>query len=274
MISFEQSSILITSLYGAATICGILGILLRQHWLRAIACLCAYIGFGTQTFDMARGSHALLPGGLSWGAYLQILAWFILICGFFGQWKTKHTTPTIFMTPLALMLFLLSLRLSQAQITLPDTLNGTFYALHIGSLYLSLALMTLAFAAGIMFIHTERMIKSKAPLTGFRKDFPALAILDKVNALSAIIGFPLFTVGIVSGVIWAGSTWGHSISGDPKEIVSFFVWGLFAWLFHMRTIQGRGGRKPALLALWLFALSAFSILVVNTFMNTHHSFMQ
>ncbi len=274
MISFEQSNTLIILFYGIATLCGILGILLRQRWLRIVACLCTVGGFALQTFDMARGSHGLTPGGLSWGAYLQILAWFILICGFFGQWKTKHSTPIIFLTPLALMLFLLSLRLLQAQITLPESLSGTFYTLHIGSLYLSLALMTLAFAAGIMFIHTENMIKSKEPLTGFRKDFPALAILDKVNAVTAMVGFPLFTIGIVSGVIWAGSTWGKSVSGDPKEIVSFLVWGLFAWLFYMRTLQGRGGRKPALLALWLFALSAFSILVVNTFMNSHHAFIQ
>ncbi len=274
MIPFEQSNMFITFFYGVATICGIMGIILRQRWLRIFACICAYLGFGLQTYDMVSGSHSVLPGGLSWGAYLQILAWFILICGFLGQWKTKHSTPIIFLTPLALMLFLLSLRLLQAQISLPEGLSATFYALHIGSLYLSLALMTLAFAAGIMFLHTERLIKTKEPLTGFRKDFPALAILDKINALSVMAGFPFFTVGIASGVIWAGSAWGKSVSGDPKEIVSFIIWGLFAWLFHMRTVQGRGGRKPALLALWLFGLSAFSILVVNTFMNTHHSFMQ
>ncbi len=274
MISFEQSSILITAFYGASTLCGIVGIVLRLRWLRILACVGTIMGFCLQTFDMARGSHSLMPGGLSWGAYLQILAWFILLCGFFGQWKTKHSTPIIFVTPLALMLFLLSLRLLQAQISLPESLNGPFYALHIGSLYLSLAFMSLAFVAGVIFIQTEKMIKTKEPLTGFRKDFPALAILDKVNALTAIVGFPLFTIGIVSGFIWAGSTWGKAVSGDPKEIVSFFVWGLFAWLFYMRTMQGRGGRKPALLALWLFALSVFSILVVNTFMNTHHSFMQ
>ncbi len=273
MISFEQSSILITLFYAAASLCGIVGIILRQRWLRIIACFGTYAGFILQTYDMSRGSHALMPGGLSWGTYLQILAWFMLVCSFFGQWKTKHSTTVIFLTPLALMLFLFSMRLSQAQIALPENLNTTFYALHIGSLYLSLAFMTLAFVAGVMFIHTERLIKAKEPLTGFRKDFPALAILDKVNALSAILGFPLFTIGIVTGVIWAGSTWGKAVSGDPKEIISFFIWGLFAWLFYMRTVQSRGGRKPALLALWLFALSAFSILVVNTFMNTHHSFI-
>ncbi len=273
MISFEQSFMLITLSYAFATLCGIVGIVLRQRWLRIVACMGAYAGFLLQTYDMARGSHGLLPGGLSWGAYLQILAWFMLICSFVGQWKTKHSTPLLFMTPLALMLFLFSMRLSQAQISLPENLSSTFYALHIGSLYLSLALMTLAFAAGIMFIHTERLIKTKEPLTGFRKDFPALAILDKINAWCVIFGFPLFTIGITSGLIWAESAWGQSVSGDPKELLSFIIWGIFAWLFYMRTVQSRGGRKPAFLALWLFGLSAFSILVVNTFMNTHHSFI-
>ncbi len=274
MISFEQSALLILILYAISSICGIAGLLLRQRWLRIVACLFAVAGFGVQTFDMVRGSHAQNPEGLSLGTYLQILAWFMLLCAFFSDWKTRHSTPTIFMVPLVLMLFLFSLQVMHAQIALPESLTGLFYALHIGTLYISLAMMTLAFVAGLIFVYIEKKIKSKAPITGFSRDFPALAILDKTNAIATFVGFPLFTVGIISGIVWASSTWGKAVSGDPKEVIAFFTWGLYAWLFHMRVVQSRGGRKPAILALWLFALSLFSILVVNLLMDTHHSFIQ
>ncbi len=271
-MSFEQSIITIMVLYAASTIFGIIGLMLRKRSIRIFASLLAMAGFALQTFDMMRGSHGLMPGGLSGGTYLQILAWFMILCGIGGQWKLRSSTPLIFITPLALMLFLMSWSFLKIQVTLPASLGGPFYALHIGSLYLSLALMALSFAAGIIFIYVEKLLKSKSSLSGFRQDFPALDILDKVNAISVLAGFPLFTLGILSGFLWAGSTWGQTISGDPKEIISIIIWILYAWLFHMRAVQGRRGRKPAMMAIWLFSLSIFSMLVVNSFMDTHHGF--
>ncbi len=272
MISFEQSMIAIMIFYASSTVIGIVGLIMRIRFLRIFASILTICGFALQTFDMIRGSHALLPDGLSGGTYLQILAWFMVICGFGGQWKLRSTSPLIFITPLALMLFLMSWSFLNIQVTLPTTLGGPFYALHIGSLYLSLAFMTLAFTAGLIFIYVEKLLKSKAALTGFRQDFPALDILDKINAISVTVGFPLFTLGILSGFLWAGSTWGKTLSGDPKEIISLVIWAIYAWLFHMRVVQGRRGRKPAIMALWLFGLSIFSMLIVNSFMDTHHAF--
>ncbi len=274
MISFEQSSLIILILYALATLCGILGLVLRQRVLRIFAFVFVVLGFGLQTFDMARGSHARPPDGLTEGEYMQLLAWFMILCAFVGQWKTRHTTPLIFMLPPTLILLLTSLRSMQTAIILPKTLSGSFFVLHIGALYISLGLMALAFMAGAIFLYTEKKIKSKAAITGFSKDFPALAILDKANAIATYVGFPLFTVGIVAGIAFASSAFGKAITADPKEVVSYFIWIVYAWLFYMRTVQGRGGRKPAIIALCLFALSLFSMLVVDTFMDTHHSFTE
>lgn len=272
MISFDQATVLMMMLYGCVTITGIAGMLARQVMVRRIACGLAVLAFALQTVTLLLGSHASLPGGLSWGAYLQLLAWFLVLCGLGGWWKLRSEAPVIFSAPLALVLFLLSWRYLHWQVRLPEAISGPFYALHIGSLFLSLGLMALAFGAGVLFLYLERKIKSKTPLSGFRKDFPALEILDRVNAVTTLVGFPLFTVGMLAGFVWAGSAWGNTVSGDPKEIISLVVWALYALLFHMRLAQGKRGRKPALLAIWLFALCVFSILVVNSFMDTHHSF--
>ena len=272
MISFEHIAALVMLLYGGGALAGIAGMLTRAAWLRRVACAVVVAGFVLQTVSLLLGSHANMPGGLTWGAYLQALAWFVVLCGIGGWWKMRTDAAPIFTAPLALVLFLMSWRSLHMQIRLPDSITGPFYALHIGTLYLSLALMALAFGAGLLFLYLEKKIKSKTPLTGFQKDFPALSILDKVNAVAALAGFPLFTVGMLSGFVWASSTWGFAVSGDPKEVVSIMAWILYAWLFHMRLTQGLRGRKPALLAMWLFALCVFSILVVNSFMETHHSF--
>ncbi len=271
MISFEHSTLIILALYTLATLMGILGMLLRQGWLRTLALCVAFVGVLGQTMDMARGSHGIMPDGLSWGAYIQLLAWFLMLCSMVGSVKLRSTIPTLFVTPLALMLFLMSYRFSDITIHLPKNLGFSFYALHIGTLYLSLALLSLGFAASVIFIYIDNIIKNKQALPSFIKDFPALALLDKIIALSVGIGFPLFTIGIISGFTWATLTWNTTFTGDPKEVLSVFIWMFYALLFYTRIFQGRRGRRPALMLLYLFALSLFSILIVNFFVETHHS---
>lgn len=272
MISFETVTNSLLALYTIATCCGLAGMLARNVLTKKIAASITLAGFLLQTLSMALGSHSALPGGLSWGAYLQLMAWFVVLCSLVGWWRLKDESATLFAAPLALIIFLLSHRFLVHQVKLPESLSVYFYALHIGTLFLSLGLMALAFVAGLIFLQADKKIKTKARIKGFQQDFPALSILDKINAVTTFVGFPLYTVGIISGFAWAHPTFGATISGDPKEIISIVAWLMFAYLFHKRLSHGWHGRKPALLAVWLFGLSVFSILVVNSFIETHHAF--
>ena len=71
-----------------------------------------------------------------------------------------------------------------------------------------------------------------------------------------------------------GGVYGATFTGDPKEVVSIIVWLLMAYVFHGRLATGWRGRKPARLMVLVFGLSLFSIVVVNTLMETHHSFIK
>ena len=132
----------------------------------------------------------------------------------------------------------------------------------------------LAFAAGALFLFMEGRIKSKQSVKGFWQDMPALSMLDRINALTVLTAFPLYTLGIVSGLVWAKPVFGGVVTGDPKEVVSIVIWALLSVLFNNRVTKGWRGRKPAQLAVFIFILCLFSIVVVNTFMETHHAFIR
>jgi len=270
---FDQLALAVLVVYALASVCGLAGLVGRVARLRHTACFAALGGFCLQTLAFLMGSHAALPGGLSLGAYLQLLAWFLLLCGILGWGKFKLEAPLLFAAPPAFLLAAVAYPCLHRQLVLPARLSGYFYTLHVGALFLSLALIALALGAGLLFLYMQRKIKAKEPLTGFQRDFPALSILDKINALCVAVGFPLYTVGIGSGFVWAGSVWGKSFSGDPKEIISLCVWLGFAVLFHQRALRGWQGRKPALFAIGLFTLCVFSVVVVNMFLPTHHAFL-
>lgn len=274
MISPELSTALVLCLYGAATVIGMAGMLMRNAALRQAGCWLAGLGFLAQTLMLALGFHKALPDGLSLGAYLQMLAWFILLCGLISRLRFRQEATLLFAAPLSLMLFAMSAPYLSAVLKVPPQLNAPFYALHIGAMFLSLGLLALGFAAGCIFLFLEGRIKSKQTMKGFWQDMPALSLLDKLNAFTTMTAFPLYTLGIVSGLLWAKPVFGATFRGDPKEVVSLVTWLLLAVLFHNRLARGWRGRKPSRLLVLVFGLSIFSLIVVNTLMETHHAFMR
>ena len=248
MISPESSTLLTLCLYGAASLAGISGMMLRSAMLRKAGCWLAGLGFLVQTLMLALGFHSTLPEGLSLGAYLQMLAWFVLLCGLISRLRYRQEATLILSAPLALILFIMSAPYLAAVVKIPPQLSAPFYTLHIGALFLSLGLLTLAFAAGCIFLFLEGRIKSKQAMKGFWQDMPALSLLDRINAFAVMTTFPLYTLGIVAGLVWAKPVFGATFNGDPKEVISLVVWLLLAALFHNRLTRGWRGRKPARLA--------------------------
>jgi ABC-type transport system involved in cytochrome c biogenesis permease subunit len=231
-------------------------------------------GFGVHTlllvFNILDSSWAEMTKGY----YMQMLSWSMLLIYFIIWWRMRLAFLAITAAPLALLLFISSLRITVVQSAFPASMSGLFFSLHIGSLFLSLGLMTMAFGAGLIFLYLDKKIKNKDRLSGFAKDLPSLNAFDRVNHVAVMSGFPLYTLGMASGFIWGHIQWGRAITWDPKEMVSLVVWFLFALLFHHRLALGWRGRKAAVLAVWLFALTVFSLVGVNYFMPTHHSFQQ
>lgn len=274
ILSPEISTLLTLLLYSVAGVLGMIGMICRSIRVRRLAAVSAVAGIVFQTIILFTGFHAQTEGGLSVGAYLQMLAWFLVLCGI-GLWIfMKQETPVIFASIFSLLLYGLSAPTLAIIVRVPDTFKTSFYALHVGPFFLSLALITLAFAAGVIFLYLDYRIKAKLPLPHFIQDMPALSILDKINALSTLAGFPLYTIGLVCGFFYAAPVFGGTVTGDPKQIVTLFTWALYAILFHNRLARGWRGRKPAKMMILIFTLSALSFIVVNLFMNSHHAFIR
>jgi cytochrome c-type biogenesis protein CcsB len=72
--------------------------------------------------------------------------------------------------------------------------------------------------------------------------------LDNLSYRTIGLGFPLLTIGIVAGAVWANEAWGSYWSWDPKETWSLITWLVFAAYLHTRITKGWQGRKPAILA--------------------------
>ncbi len=273
MTLFELFQYVIIALYLAGTVCFFIGSLKNNKSLGKLGNLVAVCGFALHTLDlllavtMYRGT--VLSGGYF---YFSLLGWSFILVYFGLWWKLRSTFFALTASPLALLLFLVSLASQSLKVTLPAHLSGLFIGLHIGTIFVSIALMAMAAGAGVAFIYLNNKIKTKANLTGIEKEMPSLNTFDNVNHWSIIIGFPLYTLSLASGFLWARAAFSKMFSWDPKEIVTLVVWFLFAFLFHQRIMVGWRGKKPAILVIIVFAITMFSLWGINFFVPTHHSF--
>ena len=96
--------------------------------------------------------------------------------------------------------------------------------------------------------------------------------LDNISYRVIGLGFPLLTIGIIAGGVWANEAWGSYWSWDPKETWAFITWLVYAAYLHSRITRGWQGRKPAILASVGFAVVWVCYLGVNLLGQGLHSY--
>jgi cytochrome c-type biogenesis protein CcsB len=104
-----------------------------------------------------------------------------------------------------------------------------------------------------------------------------LNLLESVDNLSyrtISFGFPLLTIGIIAGAVWANEAWGSYWSWDPKETWALITWLVFASYLHARITRSWQGRRPALIASVGFIVVWICYLGVNFLGKGLHTYGQ
>jgi cytochrome c-type biogenesis protein CcsB len=96
--------------------------------------------------------------------------------------------------------------------------------------------------------------------------------LDNLSYRMIGLGFPLLTIGIIAGAVWANEAWGAPWSWDPKETWALITWLVFAAYLHARITRGWQGRRPAYLATGGFFVVWICYLGVNLLGKGLHSY--
>ena len=120
-------------------------------------------------------------------------------------------------------------------------LRSRWSAIHVVSSLISYASFVLAFAAAAGYMSQEKMLKAKR-INSLQRHLPALSVMDSLAYKLVSLGFPMLTLGIVTGSLWAQSAWGRYWGWDPKETWALITWLVYAAYLHVRIVQGRRGK--------------------------------
>ena len=186
--------------------------------------------------------------------------------------KYRIDSLSVFVFPLIFIVTFIANLAYDPSSSIPPALQSNWIYIHTPLIFLGYAALFISFAGAIMYLIQERELKSKHHSSYFHR-LPSLEVCDDLSYKSLAIGFPLITLGIISGALWAQSAWGTVWGGDLKILLSLFTWVIYLLLINYRLIGGWRGKKAAYLAIAGFVSVLVSFLGAN-YLGGLHTFTQ
>jgi ABC-type transport system involved in cytochrome c biogenesis permease subunit len=106
------------------------------------------------------------------------------------------------------------------------------------------------------------------------KALPPLQSIDSLLYRTVGVAFPLLSMLLITGAVWANESWGRYWGWDSKETGALVAWMAYAGFLHTRIAHGWRGRRSAYFAMLGFSLVVFTWLGVSFLLKGLHSYAE
>lgn len=219
---------------------------------------------------------------------LIIFAWALIAVYLFFEKKFNISSFGWIVSGFLLVVFLYAtwLPASQKQIVpLVPALQSYWRVIHVPPLLMSYALFLIGAFSGVGYlIETSRDVARNVSIEKESRTEKHVEILqgvkinsyvneiserahffDEVTYRSVTFGFPLLTIGIINGALWANHAWGALWQWDPKETMALVTWFVYAIYLHFRLNTKVSGKVLAMISIIGIVMVYLTYLGVNQF---------
>ncbi len=165
---------------------------------------------------------------------ISFFSWALVLVFFLVELRYQVYVMGSFILPMAFLSLISVAILPQEVSPIVPGIKGALLGVHTILALLGIVAFAMAAVVGIMYLLQEGFLKSKQ-LNALYTKLPSLDLLDQWNKTALFLGFPLFTLGMISGALWSqyalGSFWS---SNNPKQVLA-----IGAWFFYFIVLQGR-----------------------------------
>jgi ABC-type transport system involved in cytochrome c biogenesis permease subunit len=209
-------------------------------------CLTASIGLHSSA---AEGSRLVGPYSLVLAAWALVLVYFIV------EHLIKIKVYGTVLVPIALLALVVAQlmgagapaagRLGPGELTL---LENWRVAVHVVLIVFGNAGFAIGAAASGAYLGLAAQLKSHRTSTLFKR-LPSLAQTDLVARRAIAFAFPVYTGGLLLGILRAVETDQAGWWADPRVMLSGVVWVVFGFYLYLQYGRGVSGRTAARIAL-------------------------
>jgi cytochrome c-type biogenesis protein CcsB len=219
-------------LYLAGTAFFLAYLLRRSEALSKVSLVVTGVGFISHTVAllgrMLEAGHVPLA---SFHEAMSFFSWALVLVFLIVEVRHRIHVLGSFILPLALISLLSAAALPKEVPTLEPMLKTVW--VHVTLSMLGTVGFAVAFVAGLMYLIQDGLLKSKRFNVLYAK-LPPLDFLDHLNQQSIVMGFPLLTLGIITGAISAEFARGSYLNWNPEQL-----WALITWVFYFVVLMGR-----------------------------------
>lgn len=268
----QISFYLTLALYGAATMLYMACLLRSTPCMGAVARKVLIAGFFAHL--LATLHRFIAAGHLPITNMHESLSFFgLALVGIYLAFELRYQVSTLgsFITPVVLLMMLGSSAFPDELKPLNPALQSAWIYSHTILAFVSYAMFTVSGGTAAMYLIQSHFLKKKHLGTLFQR-LPSLDKLDEIGYRCLTFGFPMLTIAIITGAIWAAQAWGSYWSWDPKETWSLITWFIYAALLHGRLTTGWRGKRAAILSLAGFLIMLFTFIGVNLWIPGLHAY--
>lgn len=136
---------------------------------------------------------------------------------------------------------------------------------HVGAAVVAYAVSGVAFVSALGELIQGRAGDRLAML-------PTAAAARAVGHRAVLVAFPILTIAIVLGSVWANLAWRSYWSNDPKELAAAATWLVFGAYLHVAARRDRWERAAPWLIVLGFAGVLFTYIGAGLFFIGEHSY--
>lgn len=173
---------------------------------------------------------------------LSLSALIVATAYLFARTRWRVHALGVVVAPLALLFLVMAhfVGASEPAASVPRAL----LALHVSANVSGVALFLLAGAAAVFYLVEERRFKSKK-VNRLASRLPPLEALERMEHRLLLAGFPLLTLGIVTGAVFGGELATADGAQVMRALLAYGAWGMVATVLTMRALAGWRGRRAA-----------------------------
>jgi ABC-type uncharacterized transport system permease subunit len=214
-------------LYALGTVAALLSLFVRTRGLQVRGLVLMIAGFAAHTGWIAticiRTGHPPLTNLAETASFV---AWTVFAVEL-GLWiRYRVYAASFFVYPLVLLLLTLSAAVGEDFQVLDPELRSNLFTAHLLMSTVGVAGLMIGLAFGLLAMLQDRALKNKTRGRLWEL-IPSLDVCSRVSYRALAIGFSIYTLGLIAGVLWSYRTTAGLMDLRVKQIGAVTAWVFF-----------------------------------------------
>lgn len=251
------------ALYAAGTLVALAALFTRDRRSQPVGLGCMIAGFVSHTIWIGticvRTGHPPLTNlpeaaaFMSWTVFAVELALFI---------RYRVHAASFFVYPLVLILLTVTAVVREPFAQLNPALRSGLFTTHVLLSTLGVAGLLIALSFMLLSVMQDRALKSKQR-GALWEWIPSLSVCNVVSYRALAVGFSIYTLGLLAGVLWSYRTNAEFMDMRTKQIGALVAWVLFATLLQSYISGAYRARRTVVISAAAFVAILVAVLGIH-----------